>query len=77
MPKAGLHAGSRSDYDKDVDVDKLIERNHCHIDYYKLEDCLVHFDRDWRKCQEQVKKLKLCNDRAKRQRDEAGNWKNQ
>ncbi|ETI37889.1 hypothetical protein F441_16089 [Phytophthora nicotianae CJ01A1] len=64
VPIAGLHAGSKSDFGEDLDVDELIERNRCHEDYYKLEDCLADFDRDWRKCQEQVKKLKQCNDRV-------------
>ena len=62
-PVVGLHAGSKSDFGEDLDVEELIERNRCHEDYYKLEDCLAEYDRDWRKCQEQVKQLKLCNDR--------------
>ncbi|KAE9004424.1 hypothetical protein PR003_g17508 [Phytophthora rubi] len=64
VPVAGLHAGSKSDFGEDLDVDELIERNRCHEDYYKLEDCLADFDRDWTKCQAQVKTLKQCNDRV-------------
>uniref|UniRef100_M4BWI2 CHCH domain-containing protein n=1 Tax=Hyaloperonospora arabidopsidis (strain Emoy2) TaxID=559515 RepID=M4BWI2_HYAAE len=64
VPVLGLHAGSKSNFGEDLDVDELIERNRCHEDYYKLEDCLADFDRDWRKCQKQVKKLKQCNDRV-------------
>lgn len=60
---AGLHAGSKSDFGEDLDVEEMIERNGCAKIYYKLEDCLVEFDRDWTKCQRQVKELKLCNDR--------------
>ncbi|CAH0488542.1 unnamed protein product [Peronospora farinosa] len=63
VPIPGLHAGSKSDFREDLDVEELIERNRCHEDYYKLEKCLADYDRDWRKCQEQVKKLKECNDR--------------
>ncbi|RLN59600.1 hypothetical protein BBJ28_00015172 [Nothophytophthora sp. Chile5] len=63
-PLAGLHAGSKSDFGEDLDVDELIERNRCHKDYYKLEDCLADYDRDWTKCQQQVKQLKQCNDRV-------------
>lgn len=60
----GLHAGSQSDFGEDLDVDELIERNRCHKDYYKLEDCLADADRDWRKCQSEVRALKACNDRV-------------
>lgn len=60
---AGLHAGSKSDFGEDLDVEEMIERNGCAKIYYKLEDCLAEFDRDWTKCQRQVKELKLCNDR--------------
>lgn len=63
VPVAGLHGGSKSNFGEDLDLDELIERNHCHEDYYKVENCLADFNRDWRKCQEQVKKLKQCNDR--------------
>ncbi|KAL7679204.1 putative cysteine alpha-hairpin motif superfamily, cytochrome oxidase assembly factor 4 [Plasmopara halstedii] len=61
---AGLHAGSSSNVGEGIDLEELIERNRCHEDYYKLEKCLADTDRDWRKCQEQVKKLKQCNDRT-------------
>ncbi|CAN0235541.1 unnamed protein product, partial [Ascophyllum nodosum] len=38
----------------------------CSADYYKLEDCLGEHDRDWRRCQEQVKALKKCNEKNQR-----------
>lgn len=60
---AGLHAGSKSDFGADLDIDDMIERMGCAKDYYKLEDCLGEFDRDWTKCQAQVKQLRLCNER--------------
>ena len=64
VPLPGLHAGSKSGFGADLDVEELIERNQCHAEYYKLEDCLADYDRDWTKCQEQVKQLKQCNDRV-------------
>lgn len=62
-PVPGLHAGSKSDFGDDLDVDEMIEKMGCSKEYYKLEDCLADFDRDWTKCQQVVKELKLCNDR--------------
>lgn len=62
----GLHAGSQSDFGADIDIDDMIEKMGCAKDYYKLEDCLGEYDRDWTKCQAQVKQLKLCNDRLQK-----------
>lgn len=62
----GLHAGSKSDFGADIDIDDMIERMGCSKDYYKLEDCLGEYDRDWTKCQAQVKQLRLCNDRLQK-----------
>ncbi|KAF1326750.1 hypothetical protein FI667_g8186, partial [Globisporangium splendens] len=62
----GLHAGSQSDFGDDIDIDAMIEKMGCAQDYYKLEECLGEFDRDWTKCQAQVKQLKLCNDRLQK-----------
>ncbi|KAF0688933.1 Aste57867_19537 [Aphanomyces stellatus] len=55
---APLHLGSKSDYD---DIDGMIERNKCAKEYYKLEECLGEFDRDWTKCQDVVRLLRVCN----------------
>ncbi|GAB9469424.1 hypothetical protein Gpo141_00006703 [Globisporangium polare] len=62
----GLHAGSKSDFGVDIDIDDMIERMGCSKDYYKLEECLGEYDRDWTKCQAQVKQLRLCNDRLQK-----------
>lgn len=62
----GLHAGSKSDFGADIDIDDMIERMGCSKDYYMLEDCLGEYDRDWTKCQAQVKQLRLCNDRLQK-----------
>lgn len=42
------------------DISKMIEKSGCSVPYYKLEDCLGESDRDFRKCQEQLKELKSC-----------------
>ncbi|DAZ98913.1 TPA: hypothetical protein N0F65_001352 [Lagenidium giganteum] len=60
---AGLHAGSKSDFGTDVDIDDMIEKMGCSKEYYTLEECLGETDRDWTQCQQQVKQLRLCNDR--------------
>jgi len=53
-------AGARASV-KEVDIDEIIERSGCAKQYYLLEDCLGVSDRNWSKCQEQVKALKHCN----------------
>ncbi|WZN61015.1 hypothetical protein HKI87_03g25490 [Chloropicon roscoffensis] len=47
------------------DVEKVIEQAGCSRTYYALEACLGENDRDWRKCQEEVKAFKLCHERSK------------
>ncbi|ETV97472.1 hypothetical protein H310_09399 [Aphanomyces invadans] len=55
---APIHLGSKSDFD---DIEGMIERNKCAKEYYKLEECLGEYDRDWTKCQEVVRALRTCN----------------
>lgn len=33
----------------------------CAQAYKNLEECLIEHDRDWKKCQSQVKALQLCS----------------
>lgn len=49
------HQGSKSDFGGEVDIEEAIDRSGCSLDYYRLEECLGEHDRDWRKCQAQVK----------------------
>lgn len=42
------------------DVDEMIATNPCHQVYFILENCIAENDRDWRKCQVEVKQLKAC-----------------
>ncbi len=43
------------------DVDEMIESNPCHKVYFTLENCIADHDRDWRKCQKEVKALRECS----------------
>lgn len=60
VPQAvpGLHQGSAAG----EDIEQMIDRHSCSDLYYRLEHCLGEHDRDWRKCQAEVKSLKSCND---------------
>jgi len=42
------------------DVDPLVDQQGCGKVYAELEECLGENDRDWRKCQKAVSKLKEC-----------------
>ena len=41
-----------------MDIEK--DQGVCLPFYNKLQDCLIATDRDWSKCQEEVKKWKQC-----------------
>jgi hypothetical protein len=45
---------------KGKDIDEMIEANPCHEVYAILENCIGENDRDWRKCQNEVKALREC-----------------
>ena len=55
------HSGSKSEF-VGVDVEQMIESSSCGQYYMALESCLVETDRNWRKCQNEVKALKNCNE---------------
>ncbi len=56
---ATLHKGADpSKYD--VDIEAMIDKSGCSGVYYALEECLGAQDRDWTKCQTEVKALKAC-----------------
>ncbi|CAM9921865.1 unnamed protein product [Hapterophycus canaliculatus] len=65
------HQGSKSDFGGEVDIEEAIDKSGCSSVYYRLEDCLGEHDRDWRRCQEQVKALKACNDKKKKKTSSA------
>jgi hypothetical protein len=59
-----LHKGSLSAFaGSQVDIGELIDKFKCSKEYYSLEDCLGEHDRDWKRCQAQVKILRQCNDK--------------
>ena len=59
-----LHQGSKGKTSSDEDVSDIIDRSQCSSAYYRLEECLVENERSWKKCQSQVKLLKLCSQNA-------------
>lgn len=62
-----LHKGSKSGIG---DIDSMIEKSGCSQIYFKLEDCLGENDRDWTKCQAEVKALQKCNSLVQKRRKE-------
>jgi hypothetical protein len=45
----------------EVDLAEMIEKSKCSELYYRLEECLGEYNREWRKCQVEVKALKDCS----------------
>lgn len=45
----------------DVDIEGMIDKSGCADVYYVLEECLGEHERDWTKCQKEVKALNACN----------------
>ena len=50
----------------------MIEKGGCSKQYYELEECLGEYDRNWSKCQEVVKTLRMCNDKQNREKRKSG-----
>ena len=49
------------------DISAMIDRDTCASSYYLiLEECLGENERNWSKCQKEVKMLKLCTEALKR-----------
>jgi hypothetical protein len=63
----GLHKGSGAASTRsggggsEVDIEGIIEKSGCSVPYFALEECLGLHDRDWRKCQDEVRALRVCN----------------
>jgi hypothetical protein len=45
----------------EMDISQMIEDSGCSEVYYKLEECLGEHNREWRKCQIEVKMLQQCS----------------
>eukprot|EP01041_Mallomonas_annulata_P005056 gene5056-10124_t len=65
ITNTSIHQGTKSDFGDHCDIDEMIERSGCASAYSKLEECLGESNRDWRKCQDEVKLLKKCSDMTK------------
>ena len=48
-----------------MDINERIDSSRCGKIYRDLEDCLVKADRDWRRCQHEVKVFRECMNRMK------------
>jgi hypothetical protein len=55
-PPANMHMGSKTVSDT-VDIGDMIEKSGCNDIYGVLEECLGEHDRDWRKCQVEVRRF--------------------
>ncbi|PFH31784.1 hypothetical protein BESB_022760 [Besnoitia besnoiti] len=42
------------------DVDDKVERTGCSEPYSRLVDCLDVYDKDWRKCREELQEFRRC-----------------
>lgn len=60
-------SGEGGTFSTSVDIDSLIEKSKCAGPYLELEKCLVDSNRNWSKCQQFVKALKICNDKPSQQ----------
>ncbi len=56
----GLHK-TNSNNTTNNSIEDMIEKSKCSKEYFLLEDCLGEHDRNWSKCQDLVKILKVCN----------------
>lgn len=51
-------------------VEEMLKRTGCMELHYQVQECIAE-SQDWRKCQEQVKRFKICMDEYQRKREAA------
>lgn len=51
-----LHKGSKGSHD----IEEMVNNSKCSKQYFAFEDCLGEYDRNFSKCQDQIRILKLC-----------------
>ncbi|XP_076244498.1 uncharacterized protein LOC143185411 [Calliopsis andreniformis] len=51
-------------------VEEMLKKTGCMELHYEVQECIAQ-TQDWRKCQEQVKRFKVCMDKYQRKREEA------
>ncbi|XP_029052011.1 cytochrome c oxidase assembly factor 4 homolog, mitochondrial-like isoform X3 [Osmia bicornis bicornis] len=51
-------------------VERMLDRTGCKELHYQVQECIAE-TQDWRKCQEQVKKFKVCMDEYQRKREKS------
>ncbi|KAI4502449.1 hypothetical protein M0802_002361 [Mischocyttarus mexicanus] len=52
-------AEDQKDHDLDDPVEKALKKTGCIELHYQIQECIAE-TRDWRKCQDHVKKFKVC-----------------
>ncbi|CAK9831127.1 Cytochrome c oxidase assembly factor 4 homolog, mitochondrial [Anthophora retusa] len=51
-------------------VEEMLKKTGCMELHYQVQECIAE-TQDWRMCQEQVKKFKVCMDKYQRKREES------
>lgn len=51
-------------------VEEMLKKTGCMEFHYQVQECIAE-TQDWRKCQEQVKRFKICMDKYQRKREES------
>ncbi|XP_076668909.1 uncharacterized protein LOC143369185 [Andrena cerasifolii] len=51
-------------------VEEMLKKTGCMELHYQVQECIAE-TQDWRKCQEQVKRFKVCMDEYKKKREGA------
>lgn len=51
-------------------VEEMLKKTGCMELHYQVQECIAE-TQDWRKCQEQVKKFKVCMDEYQRKREQS------
>ncbi|XP_003492172.3 cytochrome c oxidase assembly factor 4 homolog, mitochondrial-like isoform X2 [Bombus vosnesenskii] len=54
----------------DDPVEEMLKKTGCMELHYEVQECIVE-TQDWRKCQEQVKRFKVCMDKYQKEREKS------
>jgi len=59
------HVNKEDDNEDEDPVDKMMEKIGCGEQHYQVQLCMME-NKDWRKCQDQVKNFKDCVEASKK-----------
>ncbi|CAL7946518.1 unnamed protein product [Xylocopa violacea] len=57
-------------HDIEDPVEEMLKKTGCMELHYQVQECIAE-TQDWRKCQDQVKKFKVCMDEYQRNREKS------